>query len=212
MIDYPTVESLRLDPLPVATMVEAVVGDYLLAPERGIYFRGKLDPVMKEGETYHQYRLIKGVKSVESFIVKEIKELDTKMPVLDLDGNIAVTPNQIPFLTYEPVLPIRGMKIVEAAVLDIIDSYGSRDAQRCLSNPLLTYVNHIALDFIREEALVDQITGIVAGIRAEVRNFCGDNRWLIHFVRRDRMTLFIEKSIDWRIVEYYRLSGLPYGK
>jgi len=212
MIDYPIVETLRLDPLAVASMVEAVVGEYLLPPPSGIYFRGKLDPLMKTDETYHQHRFINGVKTKDSFIVTRIEELDSRMPVLDLDGDIVVTPNQIPFLTTTPILPIRGMKLVEAALQEIVNSYGSPHSQKNLTSEILTYAQYFHPDYLHEPTLSDQITGIVAGLWADVRNFCGDDRWIIHFLRIDRLTIFVEKSIDWRIIEYHRLTGTAYDK
>jgi hypothetical protein len=218
MIDYPIVETLRLDPLSTAQMIEAVVGEYLLPPPQGIYFKGKLDPVMKEGETYHQHRLIKGTKTKDSFVVSKIEELDSRMPVLNLDGEVVITPNQIPFLAYMPTLPVRGMKIIESAMQDVVSEYGSPRAQKYLTvernsfmpTERLSYLQHFHPDYMREPELADQITGIIAGLFADVRNFCGDDHWIIHFLRLDRMTLYVEKSIDWRIIEYHRLSGTPY--
>lgn len=218
MNELPIVETLRLDPLPTATMVEMVVGDYLREPEKGIYFKGKLAPVMYQGNTYHQHRLLGGKKSAETFVVNFIEELDSRFPVMNLDGDVVVTPNQIPFLAYQPVLPVQGLKIVEATLRGVLEFYGNgHNSSVKTSTPTQLYADYLAPILMQEqqevaEHVVDQITGIVAEFRSQVRNFCGEDKWVIHFFRERLGTFFIEKSVDWRIVEYYHLKGLSYGK
>lgn len=218
MNEYPIVETLRLDPLPTAMMVEMVVGDYLREPEKGIYFKGKAEPLMRQGQVYHQHKVVGGQKTKETFVVSFIEQLDKYQPVMDLDANVVVTPNQIPFLTYEPTLPVMGMQVVRAAVMDVINTYGSghneaimrRDATQLYSE----FIAPVVMQEQQEvaEHVIDHITGIVGELRAQVRNFCGDNRWIIHYFDERLSTFFIEKSIDWRIVEYHRLTRTKYGR
>jgi hypothetical protein len=218
MNEYPTVDALSLDPMPTAAMVEMVVGDYLRAPDAGIYFKGKIEPVMVPGRLYRQQPMMNGVKSGEAYIVATLADLNPRFPVIDEFHQVVVTPNQIPFLDFAPSLPVAGLRVVRRAVEDIIESYGSTPAgSRVNVDPVQLYTEFLSDVLLQEqqevaEHVIDQITGIVGEIRAQVRNFCGDNRWVMHFLRELYGTFLIEKSIDWRVIEYHRLTKTKYGR
>lgn len=218
MNEYPTVEALRFDPMPTATMVEMVVGDYLRAPDAGIYFKGSTEPVMFATREYFQQAMVNGVRMGEATPVKNLEDLNRHMPVFGSDGVVVATPNQIPFLDYEPVLPVSGLRVVRKAIEDVVDGYGSAPANKIARpDPIQLYADLLSPLVLQEkqevaELVIDQITGIVSGIRSQVRNFCGDNRWIMHFLREKYGAFVVQKSIDWRIVEYHRLTGTRYGK
>jgi hypothetical protein len=214
--EYPVVAKVLLDPLPTATMVETVVGEYLIAPEPGIYFRGKPTPLMRPGVVYHQHRMAGGRKSKETFVVATIEDIERHFPVMDLDANIVVMPNQIPFLTYHPVLPVVALRIVKTAVLDILDRYGSSPdrapTERIFERQLFEQYINPNLQLGDLTSICDQITGIVAEIRTKVMHFCGDDRWVMHFFNEAHGAFVIEKSVDWRILEYHRMTRTRYAK
>jgi hypothetical protein len=229
-LDIPCVKQMRADPMPTASMIEAVVGQYLLQPEAGIYFRGRAEPVMKMNgvAVYHQHKVVDRKKSKETYVVRTIEDIDPLQPVMDLDGNIVVSVTQIPFLSYRPVLPVVALRIVEAAVKDVVESHGMADYRSTPKQPQDLYGPFIVdrievrdddvlklshtpryerIDNTIFAAVIDQITEIVSGIRNDVKSFCGENPWVIHFLKRSHTDLVIEKSIDWRILEYHRLTG-----
>lgn len=227
-LDIPCVKQLRADPMPTASMIEAVIGQYLRQPEEGIYFRGRAEPVMKKEGVYHQHKVVDGKKTKESYVVRAIEELDLHQPVMDLDGNIVVSVTQIPFLSYQPVIPVTALRIVEAAVKDVVESHGMEEYRRNPKSPQDLYSPFIVqeLEAIDDDvvkigkppryeridntlfgAIIDQITEIVSGLRNDVKTFCGENPWVIHFLKRSHTDLVIEKSIDWRILEFHRMTG-----
>jgi hypothetical protein len=219
IIDIPCVKQMRVDPMPTASLIEAVVGAYLLPPAEGIYFRGKTEPVMTPLEVYHQHKVVDGKRTKETFVVKTIEDIDHHMPVMDLDANVVVTPNQVPFLSYIPPLPVTALKIVEAAVKDVVDSHGMEEYRskprhpawlygRMINLPVRGEVGMVApIDTTVRDAVIDQITELVSGIRSDVKSFCGENPWVIHFLKKNHLELVIEKSIDWRIIEFHTRTG-----
>jgi hypothetical protein len=191
-LEIPCVKQMRLDPMPSASMIEAVVGDYLLPPERGIYFKGSAEPAMVAGRVYHQHKVIGGC------VTKEM--------------NVVSTPTQIPFLSYVPVLPVTAMKIVEQAVKDVVETHGFEDYRRNPKHPVDLYSSFIHQPTTEDDkklrdSIIDQIMELVSSIRSDVKSFCGENPWVIHFLRRRHLEFIVEKSIDWRILEYHRLTN-----
>jgi hypothetical protein len=51
---------------------------------------------------------------------------------------------------------------------------------------------------------------MVSPIRGQVRDFAGSNRWVIHFLRCDGLSMMVEKSIDFRIADWHRIKGCAY--
>jgi hypothetical protein len=211
-LEIPCVKQMRLDPMPTASLLETVVGEYLAPAPTGIYFRGRPDPVMVPGGKYHQHRIENGQQSEFAYFVSTIEELDKRLPVLDLDGALVVSPHQIPFLSYIPTLPTTALAIVETAVTDVIESHGVEEYRRKPQHRDDLYKKFINLDRVGQfpellESAIDQIAAIVADLRDDVTKYCGDSRWVIHFLRKRHTELLIETSIDWRILEYHRLTG-----
>lgn len=219
IIDIPCVKQIRMDPMPTASLIEAVVGDYLMPPAEGIYFRGKTEPVMSPLAVYHQHKFVNGQRTKETFVVKTIEDIDHHMPVMDLDANVVVTPNQVPFLSYIPPLPVTALKIVEAAVKDVVDSQGMEEYRSKPRHPAWLYGRMINLpwrgdvgmvapiDTSVRDAVLDQITELVSGIRSDVKSFCGENPWVIHFLKKHHLELIVEKSVDWRLIDFHNRTG-----
>lgn len=210
--EIPCVKQMRLDPMPTALMLETVIGDALAPAPVGIYFRGRPDPVMVPEGVYHQHKVVNKQKTKETYVVKTIADLDRNMPVLDLDANLIVSPHQIPFLSDRPVLPTTALAIVAEAVADVIESRGVVEYRRAHVSPEHMYSKFIAEGIVKHQpelasAVVDQILGIVEDVCADVRLYCGNSPWVVHFLRKRHTELLIETSIDWRIIEYHRMTG-----
>ncbi len=224
-------QQMRVDPMPSASLIEAIVGNFLQPPVPGIYFRGSTKPLMNVAgivnDRYYQHRVVAGRQTKDMITIRKLEEIDHRVPVLDLDGNIVASVHQIPFLSYEPVLPVVAIAIVEAAVNDVVESQGMEDYRCNPKSPIDLYGEFILpeandtpdiirldtrpryekLDGTLRGAVIDQITEIVSGLRNDVKSFCGENPWVIHFLKRRNTELIIEKSIDWRIIEYHRLTN-----
>jgi hypothetical protein len=209
-MNYPIIQTLRLDPFPVASMIEAVVGDYLVKPTPGIYAKGKFDPVMRpDGVYYQQGRNERG--DTGNFVVRDIVDIQRGTEVRDLDGNVVVTPSQIPMLSYEPTLPTRGMAIIERLLAETLSIYGDQRNRSLRSSDDFAHVaSLIHPDYSTDVEIANQILGMVSPMRGQVRDFAGVNRWVIHFLRRDGLSLMVEKSVDFRIVDWHRIKGCAY--
>jgi hypothetical protein len=137
---------------------------------------------------------------------QRIEDIVPGVPVIDDDGEIAVTVSQIPFLSHVSPLPLRTIELVERALRDILDHYGDPGESHHIIAPCTLYLGLVRPDFCKEIEIVDQILLLVSGQRNQVKYFAGHDRWIIHFLRRQRTTMIVEQSIDWRIVQNYSLS------
>lgn len=212
-LEVPCAKQMHIDPMPTASMLETVVGDYLAPPAKGIYFRGRVEPIMKFGEVYHQHKTVDGKPTKDSFVVMRIEELDRQQPVYDLDGNVVVGRHQIPFLSYEAMLPVTALQIVETAVRSVIESKGVEEyckPQESADQLYRQFLHPLVLQNRDEElihAVIMQIVVQVSELRVQALRFCGESKWELHFLRKHHTELIVEKSIDWRIIEYHRLTG-----
>jgi hypothetical protein len=208
-MNYPIIQTLRLDPFPVASMIEAVVGDYLVKPTPGIYAKGKFDPVMyPSGVYYQQGRNERG--EIGNFVVRNIIDIQRGTEVRDLDGNVVVTPSQIPMLSPDPTLPTRGMAIIERVLTDTLSIYGDQRTRVARQDEFAQIAALIQPDYRSDVEIANQILGMVSPIRGQVRDFAGANRWVIHFLHRDGLSLMVEKSVDFRIADWHRIKGCAY--
>ena len=193
-----------INPLPTAFVIEKILGDYLVPPPEGIYTLGQAVPVMLPGRPYFQQRRdAQGAQ--QRSVVARIEDIQPGTPVIDDEGDVAVTVSQIPFLSQASPYPVRAIEIIECTLRDVLGHYGSPDDQRHNTDPCALYLDLVRPDYRRELEIVDQILLLVSDLRSQVREFAGHDRWIIHFLRRQRTTMIIEQSIDWRIVQYYRL-------
>ncbi|SAK59522.1 hypothetical protein AWB81_01857 [Caballeronia arationis] len=208
-MNYPIIQTLRLDPFPIASMIEAVVGDYLVKPAPGIYAKGKFDPVMHpSGVYYQQGRNERG--DIGNFVVRTIADIQRGTEVRDLDGNVVVTPGQIPMLSNDPTLPTRGMAIIERLLIDTLSIYGDQRKRSARQDDFAQVAAVIHPDYRSDPEIANQILGMASPIRGQVRDFAGENRWVIHFLHREGFGLMVEKSIDFRIADWHRMKGCAY--
>jgi hypothetical protein len=198
-IEYPVIRSLVIDPLPTALIIERVLGDYLIPAPAGIYTLGGIAPVMLPERTYYQ----EGPGQRRQ--VQCIEDIVPGLPVIDDDGDIAVTVSQIPFLSRISPWPVRAIELVERTLRNVLNHYGDPDERRHNTDPCALYLDLVRPEFRKNLEIVDQILLLVSGLRSQIKDFAGNDRWIIHFLRRQRTTMIIEQSIDWRIVQYYRL-------
>jgi hypothetical protein len=167
-----------------------------------------------------QHKIINGIhRTKETYVITRIDQIDPHLPVMDLDANVVVTPHQIPFLSYKPPLPVVALKIVEAAVKDVVDSHGMEEYRskprhpeslygRFINLPVRGDVGMVApIDTTVRDAVIDQITELASGIRSDVKSFCGENPWVIHFLKQHHLELIVEKSVDWRLIDFHNRTG-----
>ncbi|WP_144106671.1 hypothetical protein [Paraburkholderia sp. BCC1886] len=212
MNEYPVTDTLLLDPLPVAAVLEAVIGDFLTEPASGVYIKGRFDPVMVPGGVYHQRdpNIFKGSGLEERVVVTSIDHIDKTAPVLDLDANVAITVSQMRFLSSRPTLPGRGVAIIKRCIGDLLCHYGDkRENPPVVSTPAL-YGEFLKPEFREEPEVYEQILGVLLPIESQVREFLGHDHWVVHFLRQDRFSLYVEKSLDYRIIEWHQQNKVPY--
>lgn len=204
-IEYPVIRSLVIDPLPTAFVIERILGEYLIPPPDGIYTLGHAVPVMRPDRSYYQQRM-DAQRGLQRFVVTRIEDIQPGAPVIDTEGEVAVTVSQIPFLSHVSPYPVRAIEIIERTLSEVLRHYGDPADRRHNTDPCTLYLDLVRPQWRQALEIVDQVLLLVSDLRSQVKEFAGHDRWIIHFLRRQRTTMIIEQSIDWRIVQYYRLS------
>jgi hypothetical protein len=203
-IEYPVIRSLVIDPLPTAFIIETILGDYLIPPPEGIYTLGQAVPVMRPERSYYQQRT-DAHGGQQRPAVACIEDIQRGAPVIDDEGEIAVTISQIPFLSPVTPYPVRAIEVIERTLREVLRHYGDPDERCHNTDPCALYLDLVRPEWRHDLEVVDQVLLLVSDLRNRVKEFAGHDRWIIHFLRRQRTTMIIEQSIDWRIVQYYRL-------
>lgn len=224
MNNYQVTKQLLLDAKPVAEEIEARFGLYLLPPDCGLYLPTSLQPVMRAHEQYYQLMPVEGnLPTVEKIHV----QADIKGAVYNLDAERVVPAGQVKRLSAQPQLPVRGLQVVFAAVDHtlrqhaawakkpvghcgaFLAEYLKEDYHQCLPE------DEADLEFLRRKGyplqrlqrnseLREQLTDALVEIREQVRQFIGQDRWVMHFHYAQGLDIVVDKTIDFRIFDWER--------
>lgn len=186
---------LVIDLLQYVQFLDNKYGHCFKDPEPGIYFLNKVDPVIvPEQKVYTRAGLKKGTPLS---VLENIKE-----SIIDADGNTIIPAyimeRQRKFLSTEPNLPVRAIKLASIVVEEYVDS-------------LLTYTT--PQDFISraKEHLIDEgfslyengyMEAACQRIISEVANFIGADIWNFYFFETRNTDLIITKACDFRIYDW----------
>jgi hypothetical protein len=197
----------------VARRIEQECIDFLRPAPKGIYSINRVEPVMVDGIEYFTKKIKNGklVKTVVSNLGNLTECIYTE--VFSKNGSPegvdkVVIPkafmlNKEKYLSSEPILPYRGIKLVKDLANVQIDNFIRYPSSRQHVEDLIQK-NLIALD----ENLLDQITcdikHIYSSTEEELNSFLGRHNWNLYFIRTENTELKIERSIDWRAFEYER--------
>lgn len=60
-----------------------------------------------------------------------------------------------------------------------------------------------------ESDILNRVEDHVLGLRNDVVEFLGEDRWIMHFQKMKHGDLEIEKTIDYRILQWHQMTGTP---
>ena len=189
-----TVEaSYRTEISHIANAIEMDCQEHLLAPPKGIYCSGKLEPAMIDGQTYYSSKSgsrlepITDINKVNTAVYNESGKC--VIPLLYMKKRNLMVSNE-PFMSY------RGLHIVRELVTNQIDhscAYRryAKDKHGCISKHFIpgTDINEI---------YADVLDVIYKPLEAEIYEFLGNHAWDMHFAKLQNTILIIERGMDYR--------------
>lgn len=190
-----------------AAQIEFDLAGMLKEPPKGVYLSNRLEPVMMDGYTYY-YGDKNNNKALE--IVKDLN--DVNEAVFNGDYKVIIPKqfmlNKTRFLSNHPLLPYRGIKIMELLIKDTIySSLEYLSTPPCISGK----VSRHFLDDLDEEkeaqAFLDCLS-IASPVLRDVERFIGRDTWHIYRPQLRERVMDIEKLIDHRIYEW-TLDRMP---
>lgn len=197
MGNLPTTKRVILNTRSLAEQIEDSARPYLASYPAGFYDPTSRRPVLSFGETYY-------IQGAHGFTKVNIsKPEDIVSNIYDINGRKLVSFEIRKFITPLPQFPIHGAAMIE-------------ELAQCVINEMCVYngkapaakVEDLWNDFLSSGAtapdvnLKSSIHELLAETSRQVREFIGDDRWVIHFCSTLSGDLLIEKSIDWRIWDW----------
>lgn len=195
-------KTLLLDPFQTADSLEVYFEACLPPVPAGFYLPGQDKPVLEEGK-YYYVKKADGTPSVIAAIE------DITGPVYNQEGEEIVSQRRYKQLLQAPSTPYRGMAIIEAVINAVIknaSAWQKGDHFKCLSDAVIGELDETYRQRHTHDQLVEiseRILECLSDLRTDVRDFIGDDKWIMHFQRRWTMTnIVVEKTIDYRIYDW----------
>lgn len=203
---------LQLDLEDTSKRIEYEFADWLLPAPKGIYVINKVEPVMVDGGEYYTVDVDKGNRIIRT-PVTDIT--DVKLGVftntvgsdkISLGSDKQIIPkafmlNKSKYVSSLPILPYRGITIVRGLINNQINNFIKyRKSGRTDS----TIIKNNLIKLKREEwvTAVSRINELYEDIHTTIRLFMGMHDWHLYFVKLDETKALIEKSIDYRALQW----------
>lgn len=188
-----------------ARKIEYECADVLLPAPKGIYLINRVNPVMTDGIEYYTIE-IKG----ETIVRTPVTDItNIKSPIYTVLSGIqdklviskTFMSNKEKFISSEPMLPFRGVKIIEGLVNNRIDNF-TKYRKYSKDNIDIVSSHLIELDEETLRSTTTRISEVCDDIINELTAFMGLHDWNIYFVKLKDTLMTIEMSIDWRAYQY----------
>ena len=200
-MNIPIVETHAINPIEIAENVERLAREYLQPAKLGFYMKGGTTPVMVDGCYYFKKEVGPNGELVE---IPILKIEDIKGNIFNQDAELIISSRNIALLSDEPTVPVQGLNMVSAFVQKHLDDHSawSRKGPTQLEDIWAEYIKPEYLHTEKTHDLVESIAELMIDVRTDVNHFIGNDKWIMHFMRRRGKDLFVEKSIDYRIHQW----------
>lgn len=193
-----------LNLLDVASMLNSKYSSQFVAPRKGIYITGEVDPCMVDGVQY--YEVIKNSNTAVSYVpLVDIEK--TTNAIASADGRIViplfVMKNKAQWLTNEPTVPAVAVKYVYHTLMNEImkkRKYNNiRDHENKANELLVSGAEDLTVDS-------DDVMRILRNELNLIDQLIRDKSWHMFFSKLVGTQMHIEQGSDWRVLEYYRIT------
>jgi hypothetical protein len=209
---------IKIDLLQMGSQIENSYREQLRSAPVGIYRRDRLEPITGFAKvddttilTEKLYTLPDNCESMkEKQLIRTKAEFDANtLPVRNEHGKILIPQFMLvdkkrnSYLSSDPRLPTRGIKIINAIFRNYLDRF--MEWKLHTSDIVCVLYNYFDLDEAREDPclingheLYKVIHEIEIQLMDNLGDWIGDNRWSIFVTRLDATTLTIEDHGDYR--------------
>jgi len=172
-------------------------------PQPGIYLAGSVDPIIK-GNTDYYYR--SSLLNDKTKILNFEDILNTNEVIVDKDNKIIITPSDIKqkkkYLSLEPTVPSMAIKLAREVAIIFLNSLCKHTKINIERTDLSKYIKEEYHNLIETEAFESELEKLWL----DILKFVNSDTWNIYFIKSKNTTLIIEKSIDYRIYDWYRIK------
>ena len=199
-----TTQTFFLPVFNYAVLIEREYGDFIVPAPEGIYRVGDIHPCIHSNKRYYSQKLTKTNQYISAPVTDINLVNDT---IIDETGNVIlpayVMKNKEQYLRNEPTVPARGLLIVELLIKKYIESVSPWVKYSMYNSKIASYFKPEGVELFYN----GHIEALCESLFAQVCEFIGNDVWHVYFVKFMGLDLMIEKTTDWRILEYYRMTN-----
>lgn len=185
------VQLMMIDPIEVATQIETVLQGVLATYKEGIYVGSGREPLFIPGHAYFRRQKNNG----DLIPIKNSTEL--LGDIYNNDGEFIARIYPGTRMDTHPLVPVRGLQIVTAFVEHVLHSCSVWSRNTPKFSEMITPMFRPGV--IVDDRILVTLDGILIYLSNQVRQFVGNDKWIMHFVREMGTDIVVEKSIDYRI-------------
>lgn len=171
-------------------------------PRKGIYLSGSIDPIFYADSKYFW----KNDQSVNIPILNIHELLTTFRTVIDSTEKVIIRGDtlfkQRKFLQTQPDIPVMAIKAAVATIIKYLNSLCSFTHVNDISYNLYRLVKNEYRDLVNN----DEFDVIFYDLVSKVQDFVGEDTWHIYFYKVRGTSIIIQKTIDYRIYDWYRIK------
>ena len=202
-----TKEVLVLDLLEFAINLNGELpSDVFVKPIEGLYVTGSIEPFIKLDGSADYFPKSKWL-SAKNKLTDKKAILDCNEDIMDVNGKVVLSiadkKRKIKYIKTEPTIPATAIKVCISIVLSYINNLNPHTRRRGTTYLLEQLINskyHISL--VDNDSIIEKLEHLLD----RVMEFVGNDTWNIYFHKVKGSTLIIDKCIDFRIYEWYRIK------
>jgi hypothetical protein len=202
-------EILVLDLMEYVTFIDKdPYFDALIEPASGVYLAGGFDPIMsmdnpcypisKMGMEYFAITTIEGMLRCKEVIV------NNKGVVI---GDVNKVRRIVKHMTNEPQLPVVMLKVMMGILTNYLSNLCTRTRHNINVSKYYRYIKPEYEYLITEERYETVLDNLIM----DIIKFVGKDTYHIYFTRLKGTSVIVEKTIDYRIFEWYQYKAKENG-
>lgn len=198
---YKIQRSLFLNLINPASLLEQKLGGALLAPTRGLYRMGEVEPVFKSGVPY--FTMHRDASRGHALVFTQIMDINTvESAVYDEAGKNLVSAAFMKQKAYTlspgPTVPARALHLIEDVVDYAIHSVLAWTSNQQSTNKILSHFRPEFRHLVDVEDLLQELRYVIT----EVMSFVGDDTYCYYTLKLSNSDLFVNKCQDYRVIQW----------
>lgn len=215
MVAFPVEKTLILDGFTAATQIEEILRPWLKAAPYGFYLETQIKPIARPGQLcYRGNSALPGRYDPAPF---QIRHLDDFQGLLyDEDGNLIFNEARHKNTLHDyPTMPVVGFEMLHDALNHFLQLHsgwvtGLKDARGYEKVWVEKYLVNYDKEFHDQTpdfTPLERAYDTTIQLREQIKDFIGNQTWVMYFVKQKDIDIVIEKTIDYRIWDWTRRTA-----